>query len=308
MNFILKSFIFFVGYITFAAYVSLLERKLIGRVQLRLGPNKCGPLGLFQPIADALKLLFKRDSLKNHSKQSIFGVCLMFFIALFQLTLIPLAKDIYVLNLEYSLFMPMFFHAVFAFSEITIGMRSKSKYGVIGGVRGYIQLLGSHIPFILILTNIALYTKSLNILDIIETQNKLPLIVPLFPLFIVFFITSLIIANKTPFDFLEAESEIVSGIYVEYGGILFAMIYLSDYLNLIFISSFISALFLGGYQPILGITFLPPIVNSIIKPIIVMSFIILLRAILPRYKQEQMILISWGILSLTALAYLIVLI
>lgn len=288
--------------ITLAAYISLFERKLIARIQLRLGPDHCGPCGIFQPIADALKLFFKRDALKGHSKQSIFAVCLLFFTSLLQLILIPISHDVF--KSTYGLLFVILLHSVIVFSEILIGTSSKSKYGVIGGVRSYIQIVGSHMPFVLSLILMMLLTKTLNLSELVSLQKHTIFAIPLFPIFVVFFITSLMITNHIPFDFPEAESELVAGAYVEYGGILFGMIYLSDYLNLIFISALTATLFLGGA----GSAIFSGYVAIVLKTILLASLVILIRAILPRYRQDQMIKISWMILSPILFIFIFILI
>lgn len=271
----------------FAAYMSLLERKLIARIQLRIGPNNCGFGGALQPLADGLKLFFKRSPFSGHSKQAVLGVCLLFTASLIQLTLIPLSNDVF--NPKHELLLIILCHSIVVFSEILIGTSSKSKYGIIGGTRAFLQLLGGHIPFILSMIVIMSLSNSMNLSEFLFLEKDFPFILKSFPLAVTFFIVLLITGNRTPFDFMEAESELVSGAYVEYGGVLFAMIYLSDYLNLLFISALIATLFLGGYiaSSVLGL---------ILKTFFVMCFIILIRAILPRYTQDQMIKISWKIL------------
>lgn len=305
MNFIFEVFLFFVGCIIFAAYASLFERKLIAKVQLRKGPDKCGIFGCCQPIADALKLFFKKEALKGHSKQSIFFVCLMFAVALSQLSLIPIGRDFCLLSSKYSLIFILIFHTIFALCEVAIGTLSKSKYGILGGTRGFVQFVCSHIPFVLILTDIALFSKSFDINEIALESKLFNNFCLTFPLFVALFINILMFSNKIPFDFVEAESEIVAGSYIEYGGILFAMIYLSDYLNLIFASAFLSTIFFGGCY---GIFESFAFINIIIKTVVFIGLIILIRSILPRYKQEQMVNIAWMILSTIALFYLFFLI
>ena len=307
MMFITKTVLFFLGYILFAAYLSLFERKLIGRIQLRLGPTNCGACGIFQPIADAVKLFFKQNPLKGHSKQSIIAVCLLFIMSLCQLSIIPLSDSLFLINPQNGILCIIFFHAVMVFSEILIGVTSNSKYGVIGGVRAYLQLVGSHMPFVLALICVSLHANSLNFIEIVEVQESNSFIYALFPIFIIFFITGLIVMNRTPFDFPEAESELVAGAYVEYGGVLFAMIYLSDYLNIIFVSLIVSILFLGGYNPIIDIGFIPPYVWLFLKSASIMGVIILIRAILPRYRQDQMMSIAWYVFCPIILIYMLIL-
>ncbi len=289
MLFAIKVFIYFLICITIAAYTSLLERKLIARIQLRKGPNNCGFAGIFQPIADALKLLFKKVQFKNYTKHSIFAAILLFTTSLIQLILIPISNDIFVP--KYGLLFILLCHALIVFSEILLGMSQKSKYGIIGANRAYMQIVGAHIPFILSIISIMLIFGTLNLNDIV--LNSKVNFVLLIPLLFAFLIILLITENRTPFDFVEAESEIISGAYVEYGGILFGIIYLSDYLNLLFISALTATIFFKGYVSV----FLSPFIAILLKTLIITSIIILIRAILPRYRQDQMIKISWKILT-----------
>ena len=246
MIFIFRVLVYYLACIGIAAYMSLLERKLIGRIQLRIGPNNCGQSGIFQPIADALKLFFKRQSVTGYPKSAIFGIPLLFTVTLCQLTLIPISNDVF--NPDNELLMIVLCHALIVFSETIIGISSGSKYGIIGGNRAYLQSLGGHLSFILSIVVIMFLSNSLNLSDYINMEKDFAFIVKCMPLAVIFFIVLLITGNRTPFDFVEAESELVSGAYVEYGGILFAMIYLSDYLNLLFMSALMATLFLGGYS------------------------------------------------------------
>ena len=292
----IKVFIYFLVCITIAAYTSLLERKLIARIQLRRGPDNCGFLGIFQPIADALKLLLKRVQLRQYTKISIFAVILLFSTSLVQLILIPFSNDIFIFR--YGLLFILLCHALIVFSEILLGISQKSKYGIIGANRAYLQIIGAHIPFMLSIVSIMLIFDTLSLNGIVN-NSKINFII-LIPLLFSFLIILLISENRTPFDFVEAESEIISGAYVEYGGILFAIIYLSDYLNLLFISALVSTIFFNGYVS----EFLPASVAILLKTLIIASIIILIRAILPRYRQDQMIKISWMILTPIILIYI----
>ena len=257
--------------------MSLFERKLIARIQRRRGPSNCGVLGIFQPIADALKLLFKASPLEGHSAITICGICLLFTISLCQMTLIPIyTRD---LVYEYGLLLVALCHSLITFSEVLVGISSGSRYGIIGGNRVYVQNLGSHLSFAMMIIAVMLVTGSASISAIPFSWEYIPLAVTLF-------ITILLMASRIPFDFTEAESELVGGAYVEYGGILFALIYLSDYLNLLFISALYATLFLSTASSII----------LFCETIFVAFFIILLRAMLPRYTQMQMIKIVWEII------------
>jgi NADH-quinone oxidoreductase subunit H len=290
---LLKILVVFTCCIGAAAYLSLFERKILGRIQRRLGPSYCGPFGVLQPIADALKLFLKKGALKGHSKNSIFSVCFFMFASLLLILFVPLSEDIYLFNPKYGLIYIVILLETIGICEVLIGTNTISKYGIIGGVRSYFQLPASHIPFVLSLLCVALAANSFNLIKIGQFQNVWPLSITTAPVFIIFFVSILIILNRTPFDFTEAESELVAGNYVEYGGMLFAMIYLSEYINLMFASALTTILFLGAWNPIMFIKNIPPWVWMLLKTTFVMTFMIVIRAMLPRYKQQDIIKISW---------------
>ena len=278
MIFALQIAAYFIGCVICASYTSLLERKLIARIQHRVGPDHCGVYGVVQPLADALKLFFKRSPFAGHSKQEILGVILMLAASLCQLALVP--------DTAYGLPLIILCHSVMVFAEVLIGTSSRSKFGVIGGTRAYFQLLGGHIPLMLGITAVILLAHSLNPADFCPDWIDIPLL-------FAFFTTLLMTGHRLPFDFPEAESELVGGSYVECGGILFAMIYLSDYLNLLFISALTATLCGARHVFLLAGTFL------------IVCLIITLRALLTRSTQEQMFRIAWLIIVPIQLVYIL---
>lgn len=295
----IKVALYYLVCILVASYMSLLERKLIGRIQRRIGPSNCGVGGIFQPIADALKFFFKSSPCDGQSRQAIVGVCLLFTVSLCQLTLIPIFDDL--LNFKQGLILIILSQSLISFSETLIGTTSNSRYGLIGGNRAYIQNLGSHILIVLLLTIIMIIANGTAVLDLSRLQKDMLLSTECIVFAVVFFITILITGTRTPFDFTEAESELVGGAYVECGGILFAMIYLSDYLNLLFLSALFVNLFLCDIS-----IQMPSIIELLIKTVLCISLVILIRAVLPRYTQFQMLKIAWyiGIILLLFLTVL----
>lgn len=272
---------------------------------MRLGPSYTGFCGLLQPLADMLKLFFKRGALENISKKAIVSICALMTVSLISITLIPISSNSHIFNPELGILYMFIIHAIISFLEIVIGVESGSKYGFIGGIRGYFQTVATHLPYLLSILCIALMTSSFNLIEIAEFQSKTPFCVIIPPVFIIFLIISIMTLHRTPFDFTEAESEIIAGNYVEYGGMLFGMIYLSEYLNLMVSSSMISILFLGGWNQILGLKFFSPEILMIAKTIFVMSLIIIIRAVLPRYKQKHAIHLSWIIFCPIIIIYLV---
>jgi NADH-quinone oxidoreductase subunit H len=289
----------YLGCIIIAAFMSLVERKLIARIQLRIGPDKCGPFGLLQPLADAVKLMLKRDPLKRCTSCGTLGVMLLFSASLAQFAIIPVVGDV---SCRYGLLMVLLCHSIIAFAEMLIGLSSRSKYGIIGGTRAYMQLLGSNLPLMLSVTAIITVTGSTSLTDIASTHYSPLMALVMLPLGAMFYVVMLMSTARCPFDFIEAESEIVAGAYVEYGGIMFAMIYLADYLNLLFASSLISTVFICG-GPTSSVWH---ILVLIVKSILVACSVILIRAILPRLRQDQMIKVSLLYITPILLLYIIV--
>ena len=270
----IKSVLFYLVLIGIATYLSLFERKLIGRIQLRYGPRYCGLYGLLQPIADGLKLFFKQNALSGHSSASIFACALLLFASLLQFAFLPLGW-VTLLPSSYGLLYVIVIHALINFAEILIGITSNSKYGIIGGIRGVYQKMGADLPFILTLLILYITNNSFDLFYIANHRTFVSwCIIP------ILFITTLMNTNHIPFDFIEAESDLVAGAYTEYGGILFGIIYLSDYLNVLFNTILMSTLVLPIGWVVLGV-------------VILISTIILVRAILPRCLQFQMIKLSW---------------
>lgn len=287
----------YLGCITIAAIMSLMERKLIARIQLRVGPSSCGPYGLLQPLADALKLILKREPLKKCTSSGIFGVILLFSTSLAQFSIVPVSNSV---SCRYGLLMILLCHVITVFAEMLIGLASQSKYGVIGGTRAYMQFLGSNLPLMLTVVAIIIVTKSASLTDIACMHYSSSVALKLLPLGAISYVIMLMSTARCPFDFIEAESEIVAGAYVEYGGIMFAMIYLSDYLNLLFVSSLISTVFMWGGSPGSG-SHIPIL---IFKSLFVACSIILIRAILPRVRQDQMIKVSLMYITPILLLYI----
>ncbi|MDR0695707.1 MAG: NADH-quinone oxidoreductase subunit H [Holosporales bacterium] len=289
MFFATRVSLFYIVCVVFAAYLSLIERKLIAKIQLRVGPNHCGPCGVLQPAADAIKLLFKQHPFKNQAKHTIFAVCLYMAATLVQMTLIPMPWNSF--SPRCGLLLVILTQSLIAFSEILIGSTSGSKYGRIGGNRAYLQTVGAHIPLILSVMAVMVLTKELKI----APAGGLMWTIKTIPLTIMFFISLLMASSRIPFDFVEAESELVAGAYVECGGILFAMIHLADYLNLTFISALTASVFFGGCK--VWHTALHAYTSLLLETLGIICFVVFMRAILPRYQQDQMNEIAWLYIS-----------
>ena len=289
--FIVNAIIFYITIITIAAYFSLFERKIIGRIQLRRGPSYCGKFGLLQPMADGLKLFFKYNCLQNHSIYSIFGVTLLLLFSLLQFSFVPIPilsiiPDFYLLSSKNSLLYLIIINEIISFSEVIIGISSNSKFGIIGGIRVIFQKLAYDIPYTLLILCLSILNNTLDINNINMYIIHPKFNVLLFLFSIIFFIINIIKINHIPFDCVEAESELVAGAYTEYGGMLFGMIYLSDYLNILFSAFLYTNFFIGTNN----------IIFFILCVILFVASIVIIRTMFPRYLQSQILNISYKFL------------
>jgi NADH-quinone oxidoreductase subunit H len=272
-----------------------LERKALGRLQLRLGPTRTGPFGLLQPIADAVKLVLKEDIIPNESERVIFWMApIIVVISSFMLWVtIPFTPDIVVENLEnMGLFYIGAVGVLGILGLVLAGWGSANKYGVIGGLRAAAQLISYEIPLIMILVSIAILTQTFNLIEIVNLQHPVPfaLIHPL--ALVVFFVAGLAEVGRTPFDIYFAESEIVGGPFVEYSGAHWAVFFLSEYINTFAIATLTVLLFLGGWAgPIL-----PGIVWLLLKVYIVILVIFWIRGSLPRLRIDQLMAFAWKVM------------
>ena len=268
-----------------------LERKALGRLQLRLGPTRTGPMGLLQPLADAVKLILKEDIVPTASDKAIFWIApVIVVISAFMIWVtIPASQGLVLRNLELGLFYIIAFAVVGILGLVLAGWGSANKYGVLGGLRSAAQLISYEIPVILVVVAVAMLAQSLDLTVIVNDQSKLPYIV-LMPLgIVVFFIAGLAEVGRTPFDIYHAESEVVGGPFVEYSGAHWAVFFLAEYINTFAIAALTTLLFLGGW---LG-PFLPGIVWFLIKVYAVILVIFWIRGTFPRLRMDQLMAFAW---------------
>jgi NADH-quinone oxidoreductase subunit H len=268
-----------------------LERKALGRLQLRLGPTRTGPMGLLQPLADAVKLILKEDIVPTASDKAIFWIApVIVVISAFMIWVtIPGSQGLVLRNLELGLFYIIAFAVVGILGLVLAGWGSANKYGVLGGLRSAAQLISYEIPVILVVVAVAMLAQSLDLTVIVNAQSKLPYIV-LMPLgIVVFFIAGLAEVGRTPFDIYHAESEVVGGPFVEYSGAHWAVFFLAEYINTFAIAALTTLLFLGGW---LG-PFLPGIVWFLIKVYAVILVIFWIRGTFPRLRMDQLMAFAW---------------
>ncbi|MBR7793421.1 NADH-quinone oxidoreductase subunit NuoH [Undibacterium sp. FT147W] len=303
------------------AYLTLWERKMIGWMHIRLGPNRVGPAGLLQPIADAVKLLLKEIVVPAKANKVLFILAPIMTImpALAAWSVIPFGPDVVLANVNAGLLLIMAITSVEVYGIIIAGWASNSKYAFLGAMRASAQMISYEIAMGFVLVIVLMVSGSLNLSDIVNAQTKghfasmgLNFLswnwLPLLPMFVVYVISGIAETNRHPFDVVEGESEIVAGHMVEYSGMSFAMFYLAEYANMILISTMASLMFLGGWDaPLNSIVFnwVPGWIWLGLKTFVVVSMFIWARASFPRYRYDQIMRLGWKVFIPLTLVYLV---
>jgi len=289
------------------AYVTYSERKIIGFMQSRMGPMRVGPSGLLQPIADVLKLVSKEIIIPTNANKGIFltAPMLMLIPSLLVWSVIPLSEYFIISNINAGLLFILALTSLSVYGVILAGWASNSKYAFLGSMRSAAQIIAYEIAMGFALVGVLMLSGSLNLQEIILAQSGTIFNwywLPLFPLFIIYFIAGVAETNRAPFDVSEGESEIVAGFHVEYSGMAFAMFFLAEYMNLILISILCSIMFFGGWlSPFEGtfinpyISFIPGFVWLSLKTLIFIFIFLWLRATLPRYRYDQIMRLGWKV-------------
>ncbi len=309
------------------AYLTLWERKMIGWMHVRIGPNRVGPAGLLQPIADALKLLLKEIIIPAKANKALFVIAPIMTImpALAAWVVIPFGPEKALANINAGLLFAMAITSMEVYGVIIAGWASNSKYAFLGAMRASAQMVSYEISMGFVLVIVLMVSGSLNMTDIVmgQTQGRMASFglnflswnwLPLLPMFVVYIISGIAETNRHPFDVVEGESEIVAGHMVEYSGMSFAMFFLAEYANMILISAMASLMFLGGWDspigaqvPVLGLlALLPGWIWLGIKTFLVVSIFIWVRASFPRYRYDQIMRLGWKVFIPLTLAYLLI--
>jgi NADH-quinone oxidoreductase subunit H len=282
------------------AYLTLAERKVIAAMQLRKGPNVVGPFGLLQPIADALKLLFKETVIPTRANKVVFIIAPMvtFVLSMVAWAVIPFADGWVVSNINVGILYLFAISSLGVYGIIMAGWASNSKYAFLGALRSAAQMVSYEISIGFVIISVLLCVGSLNLSDIVRAQQKVWFALPLFPMFVIFFISALAETNRAPFDLPEAEAELVSGYNVEYSSMTFALFFLGEYANMILMSGMTSLLFLGGWLPPLNIppfNWIPGPIWFALKIAFVLFFFLWVRATFPRYRYDQLMRLGWKV-------------
>jgi NADH-quinone oxidoreductase subunit H len=302
------------------AYLTLWERKAIGFTQIRLGPNRIGPAGLLQPIADALKLLTKEIILPTVANKGLFylGPIMTIMPALAAWAVIPFGPDVALSNINAGLLFLMAITSMEVYGVIIAGWASNSKYAFLGALRASAQMVSYEIAMGFALVVVLMVTGSLNLSDVVMSQGKgqfasmgLTFLswnwLPLLPIFLVYFISGLAETNRHPFDVVEGESEIVAGHMIEYSGMSFAMFFLAEYANMWLVSILAVTMFLGGWlPPIAALAFIPGWIWLGIKTFVVVTVFLWVRSTFPRYRYDQIMRLGWKIFIPVTLVWLVV--
>lgn len=291
------------------AYFTVAERKIMGAIQRRRGPNVIGFAGLLQALADGLKLFVKETTLPSNSNLVIFVLApvLSFLLSVVAWAVIPFSHKVVFVDINIGI---LYLFAVSSFNVYGIvlaGWASNSKYAFLGALRSAAQMISYEISIGFIVLTIVVCVGSFNLSKIVLAQQEVWLIIPLFPLFVMFYISMLAETNRQPFDLPEAESELVSGYNVEYSAMTFALFFLAEYSNMLLMSSLSAVLFLGGWLPLFNIFplyFVPESFWFSIKVCMGAVFFILTRATLPRYRYDQLMYLGWKCFLPFAIGYL----
>ena len=304
------------------AYLTYAERKVIASVQLRRGPNIVGPFGLLQPIADAMKLMFKEVIIPENSNKFIyfFSPVMVFILALIGWAVIPFNGSTNeqgffvssaVADINVGVLYLLAVSSMGVYGIIMAGWSSNSSYSFLGALRSASQMISYEVSIGLVIVSVVILSGSMNLGTIVYVKHNMPLWVDflIFPLFVVFFISILAETNRHPFDLPEAESELVSGYNVEYSSTPFALFFLGEYANMIITSAMAVVFFMGGWYPPIEIDFLYNIhgvIWFVLKVSLLLFFFILVRAAIPRYRYDQLMNIGWKVLLPISFVWVII--
>ena len=292
------------------AMIVWLDRRVWGLVQKRKGPNVVGPFGLFQTIADALKYIFKEIIIPASANKTVFILApiVTMTLALVAWAVIPISEDLVLSDINVGILYLFAVSSLGVYGIIMGGWASNSKYPFLGAIRSAAQMVSYEVSIGIIIINVLLCVGSLNLKDIVIAQKDLWYVIPLFPMFVIFFISALAETNRPPFDLPEAEAELVAGYQTEYSGMMYAMFWLGEYANILLMCAMGTILFLGGWLPLVDIypfNLIPAPIWMIIKILFLFFLFALIKAVVPRYRYDQLMRLGWKIFLPLSLVYLV---
>ena len=304
---VLKILILLVPVLVSVAMIVWLDRRVWAFVQKRRGPNVVGPFGLLQSLADALKYIFKEIIIPASSNKVIFILApiITMTLALISWAVIPFSEDFVLADINVGILYLFAVSSLGVYGIIMGGWASNSKYPFLGAIRSAAQMVSYEVSIGIIIINVLLCVGSLNLSDIVKAQENVWYIIPLFPMFVIFFISALAETNRPPFDLPEAEAELVAGYQTEYSGMMYAMFWLGEYANILLMCALGSILFLGGWLSPINIfpfNVIPSPIWLILKILLLFILFALVKAIVPRYRYDQLMRLGWKVflpLSLT---------
>ncbi len=292
------------------AMIVWLDRRVWGLVQKRRGPNVVGPFGLLQTLADALKYIFKEIIIPASANKVVFILApiVTMTLALVAWAVIPMSEELILSDINVGILYLFAVSSLGVYGIIMGGWASNSKYPFLGAIRSAAQMVSYEVSIGIIIINVLLCVGSLNLKDIVLAQKDLWYVIPLFPMFVIFFISALAETNRPPFDLPEAEAELVAGYQTEYSGMMYAMFWLGEYANILLMCAIGTILFLGGWLPVMDIfplNIIPAPIWMILKILFLFLLFALIKAIVPRYRYDQLMRLGWKIFLPFSLIYLV---
>ena len=290
------------------AYLTYFERKVIGAMQLRRGPNIVGPFGLLQPMADGIKLFLKETIIPSGANRVVFMIAPMvtFILALVAWAVIPFDEGMVLADINVGILYLFAISSLGVYGILMAGWASNSRYAFLGAIRSAAQMVSYEVSMGLIIITVLLCVGSLNLSDIVMAQKGMWFVFPLFPMAVIFFISTLAETNRHPFDMPEAEAELVAGYNVEYSAMGFALFFLGEYANMILMSAMTSILFLGGWLAPFGLTFIPGPIWLAVKIAFCLFIFLWVRATFPRYRYDQLMRLGWKVFLPLSLAGVVI--
>ena len=289
------------------SYYTLAERKVIGAMQVRIGPNRVGFFGILQPFADALKLMSKELMIPRHADKAVFllAPALTLMPALLMWAAVPFSPELILADINVGILYILAISSLGVYGVLMSGWSSHSRYAFLGSMRSAAQMVSYEVALGFTIIPVVMLSGSLSLKDIVESQRDVWNIIPLLPMFVIYFISVVAETNRSPFDLPEAEAELVAGYFTDYSAMSFGLFFLGEYANMILVSFLGSLMFLGGWLPPLALlSFIPGMVWLLLKAGFLMFVFLWIRATFPRYRYDQLMRLGWKVFLPIALSWI----